>query len=281
MQPARTEHVRFLQTALAVLLLSLGAGGCETGGAPDPARTFAPTDTLVVAQPAERDSALALLRRMDRMAFDSAFARLDRYAFLREVRTEQLRSDGSVDAWRTQRLRYADGPTQVVARDSSGAFGGGGLGPFAPSATPERRPANLATQAFPDDPAYLSARTRAAFQYAFGPDTTISGTDARVVEIQARRRTSETSSGEGADQAVRYARLAIARGSNQLLAAHTVRAERALLFREDSELTVGLRRAPDGTWVPHVTAFRARVDVPLRDPQYVRTRSTYDGYARL
>jgi len=252
--------------------------GCDNGtAANDDAALFAPANRPVASSPAERDSALALLDRMQRSAFDSAFVHLDRYGFVRSMRTEQRTASGAVTAWTERTLRYpADGTApRVLNSDSMGAFTGTTLGPLGPSSAPKPQPPNAATYAFPEDAAYLSERTQGAFQYTLRPNTSIDGQAARVVEIHPKQTP------DGRDQVIRFARLTIARGTHQLLAAHTVRSERVLLFQEDSELILRLQRSPDRqTWVPAVSRFRTRVDVPLRDPQQFRTASTYTDYVR-
>jgi hypothetical protein len=280
MQPVHPEHVRFLHSAWAArlalvlaLVLSTGLVGCGDDASRE-AALFAPSDRPDPPPPAERDSALALLGRMQRTAFDSAFAHLDRYGFLREMRTEQQDPSGGVTAWRTRTLRYpSDGTAPAVVRgDSMGTVSSSLLAPFT-SSGPEPRPTNVATYAFPDDPAYLSDRTQGAFHYGLAPPTSVDGQAARVVEIHPKPTP------DGRDQVIRFARLTLARGTNELLAAHTVRSERVLLFAENSEFVLRLQRSPDRqTWVPAATRFQARVDVPFRSPRRFQTESTYSEY---
>lgn len=282
MQPVLTEHARFLQSVGARVMISVLVGvltlsllGCERPPTANGEPLFAPSAPPSPPPPAERDSALAVLSRMKRSVFDSAFVHLDGYGFVREVRTERLTPSGEVTAWRTRTLQYSpDGaPPRVLRSDSTGSFGDGMLTVLAPSAAPGARPANAAAYAFPDDPAYLSPRTQEAFHFYLRRGPTMGDRATRVVEIRPKRNP------DGRDQALRFARLTVARGTNQLLAAHAVRAERVLLFREDSELIVRLQPAPDGrAWVPAESRFRARVDVPLRTPQRFYTESTYSDY---
>jgi hypothetical protein len=213
---------------------------------------------------------------MDRAAFDSAFARLDEYGVTRHKRTERLDTTGTTTAYRTLTLRYPpDAETGTVQRaDSAGQFRGGGLlSGLTPTAERRARPTNLATQILADQPAYLAPRTQEAYRYALRRDSLRDGTAAYVVEAKAR--TDE----RGEDQSIRYARLTIARPTHALVGLTTTRASQILLFREHSQTTLHLRRAPDGTWVPHRTRVRAVVDVPLRSPRQFRTVSAYYGYA--
>jgi hypothetical protein len=83
----------------------------------------------------------------------------------------------------------------------------------------------------------------------------------------------------GANRSIQYARLTIDCASRELVGLTTTRASRILLFRERSQITLRLRRAPDAAWVPHLTRVRALVDVPFRVPRQFRTVSSYHGYA--
>jgi len=278
MQPAPSKRARFLHIVVGGGLLVLGSLGCthppEHGGT---YAAFGALDTIE-ATDASRDSVLAVLAQLNRTAFDSAFARLDAYAVTRDVRTEQLDTTGATTAYRTRTLRYPPGTGlgTIQQADSAGQFQAGGLlASLTPSQPPRARPGNLAGQVLSDQPAYLAPRTQEAYRYALRRDSLLDGTPTHVVEAKVR-------SGErGAGQGLRYARLTIDRASHELVGLTTTRASQILLFRERSQITVRLRRAPDRRrgWVPHLTRTRAVVDVPLRAPRQFRTVSAYHGYA--
>ncbi len=288
MQPSPSERARFLQMVVGGLLLTgvvVGGAGCSNqapfGGMYSP---FGTIDTIATTE-APRDSVLAVLGRMNRAAFDSAFARLDDYAFTRHERTEQLDTTGATTAYRTLTLRYPSGSEVGTIRraDSAGAFRQGGMfSGITPAQRHTARPPNLAAQALPDQPAYLAPRTQEAYQYALRRDSLLDGTSVFVVEAKAR------SDERGEDQGIRYARLTIARSSHELVGLTTVRASRILLFRENSQITIRLRPAPDSdrdasgpsdaVRVPRLTRFRAAVGVPFRAPRQFRTVSAYYAY---
>ncbi|WP_263808953.1 hypothetical protein [Salinibacter sp.] len=276
MQPAPSKRARFLHIIVGGWLLALGGLGCTSP--PEHGGTYAAFGALdtIEATDTPRDSALAVLAQLNRTAFDSAFARLDAYAVTRTVRTEQLDTTGATTAYRTRTLRYppGPGPGTIQRADSAGRFQAGGvLARLTPSQSPRARPGNLAGQALADQPAYLAPRTQEAYRYALRRDSLLDGTPTHVVEAKVR-------SGErGADRSIRYARLTIDRASHELVGLTTTRASRILLFRERSQITLRLRRAPDAAWVPHLTRVRAVVDVPLRAPRQFRTVSAYRGYA--
>ena len=278
MQPAPSERARFLHAVVGGWLLvvgSLGLLGCGSSpGASGGSASFGALDTIETTE-VPRDSVLAVLARMDRAAFDSAFARLDAYGVTRHERTERLDTTGTTTAYRTLTLRYApgSGPGTVQQADSAGPFRGGGLlSSLTPTAERRARPANLAAEALDDPPAYLAPRTQEAYRYALRRDSLRDGTATYVVEATA------WNDERGDDQSIRYARLTIARPSYELVGLTTARTSQILLFRENSQTTLHLRRAPDGAWVPHQTRVRAVVDVPLRTPRQFRTVSTYYGY---
>jgi hypothetical protein len=240
-----------------------------------PSPSFLPADTITSA--VGRDSALAVLSSMNRTAFDSAFAALDDYAVTRYTRTEQLDPAGTAMGIRSHIVRYPDGRRDdrgvVQWRDSVGAFREGGLlSSVAPARAPGERPANMAEQVLPDQPAYVEPRTREAFRYALTADTLLDGPPVYVLEATARPR------GTGREQGVRYVRLLINRASRELIGLTTVRADEVLLFGENSRFHLRLRRGPDGTWVPLVTRARAAVRVPFRAPRQFRTVSAYYNY---
>lgn len=281
MHPSLPKRARFLHVVMGgLLLVGLSVGGCNPPASPSGTHAaFGSIDTIATTE-ARRDSVLALLSRMDRTPFDSAFADLTEYAVTRHVRTEQLDTTGTTTAYRTLTLRYPAGsPNGTVQRaDSGGSFQDGGmLSGITPAQQRTERPANLAAQTLPDQPAYLAPRTQEAYRYALRRDSLLDGTPVFVVEAKAR------SDERGADQGLRYARLTIARPSHALVGLTTTRRSRILLFREDSQITIRLRRTPEdtspNTWVPHLTRFRAVVDVPFRSPRQFRTVSGYYGYA--
>ncbi len=279
MHPRFPEHARSLQILVGGLVLVWTVlGGTACTDAP-PARSavspFGSVDTIA-STAVSRDSTLAVLTSMERTAFDSAFVQLEEYGLTRYVRTEQFDTTGTVTALHTRTVRYEPGSTSgtVRRRDSVGHFRSGGiLSGIAPDQQPTDRPANLAAQALPDQPAYVAPRTREAYRYALRPDSLFDGTPTYVIE--ARARTDE----RGRDQGIRYARLTIDRDSKELVGLSLVRAERVLLFGEESQLTLRLRKAPDGAWVPHLTRVRTVVSVPFRSPRQVRTVSAYYNYS--
>lgn len=288
MQPSSAERARFLHIVVSGLLIAgVAAGGTGCTQQAPPSNADSPFGTLdtIAATEAARDSVLAVLARMNRTAFDSAFATLDAYAVTRHVRTEQLDTSGTTTAYRSLTLRYLPGQTSgtVQRADSAGTFRRGGLlSGITPAQRRRSRPSNLAAQTLPDQPAYLAPRTQEAYRYALRRDSLRDDTPVFVVEATAR------ADERGHDQAVRYARLTIDRSSHELVGLTTHRTNRILLFRENSQITIRLRRAPnggrddaphpEGAWVPHLTRFRAVVDVPFRAPRQFRTVSAYYGY---
>lgn len=300
MQPPRFKRVRFLKNAerfrstvsagvlalLVAALLLTGCGGSTSAGGPSPLEP----DTMPDVPSEEiRAETIALLDSMTRTAFDSAFVELGKRPFNRITRTERLDSAGSVLAFREQTLRYErtrpasssaasssaspEYEVSVIRSDSSGNFDAAVLGRFAPTSEDGQPPSNLALQAFPDDPAYLSARKREAFHYTHR-DATYEGEPVHVVTIWAKP-------GEGGtEQSARFAELTVHRTTNELFAAETVYAERTMLYRQDTRFEIRLREGASGVWLPGETSFRATLDMLLRDARHFRTTSTYAASSR-
>lgn len=278
MHPPRSKHDCSLHALGAVLLLG-GLLFFFSACSPSPPSNspFLTADTITSA--VDRDSALTLLTSMQRSMFDSAYASLDRYTVSRYVRTEQLDSSGVVTAFQSSVVRYPRASQSdegiLKRRDSVGTFRSGGLlGRAAPTPNSTQRPSNVAAQVLPDQPAYVEPRTREAYRYALRADTLHTDNPIYVLEATARDR------GTGRDQSVRYVRLLIDQSSRQLIGLSLVRAGRVLLFGEQSRISVRLRHAPDGTWVPHVTRVRASVSVPFRSSRQFRTVSAFYNYRR-
>lgn len=295
MQPFRFKRVRFLKNAerfrlrfstfsagifilfVAVLLLT-GCGDSTSAGGSSP---LEPGTLPDVPTEEVRAETITLLDSMKRTTFDSAFVYLGTQSFNQTTRTERLDASESVRAFREQTLRYDVTnrvPTtstasdrykvSVVRSDSSGTFDASVLGRFAPTVEPDQPPSNLAIEAFPDDPAYLSARKREAFHYTYR-DATYDGEPAHVVTIWAKPGDG------GMEQSARFAELTLHRDSNELLAAQTVYTERTMLYRQDTRFEIRLREGSGGVWLPHETAFRATLDMLLRDARHFQTTSTY------
>jgi hypothetical protein len=260
---------------LLLFALVVGSMGCSDHPLPsDTYSSFGPIDTIATSE-VPRDSVLAVLSRLNRTAFDSAFARIDAYAVTRRVRTEQMDTTGATTAHRTLTLRYParEMPGTIQRADSAGTFREGGLlSSITPAQRRTARPANLSLQALADQPAYLAPRTQEAYRYALRRDSLLDGTP--VFVVYAKKRSDE----RGADQDVQYARLTVRRASHELVGLTTARSSRILLFRESSQLTIRLRSAPNDEWVPHLARFRALVDVPFRTARQFRTVSAYYAY---
>lgn len=257
-----------LRRSLCIGLLALLAGACGT----------APrgSEDVAVPDPAARDSALAVLDGLDEAPFRTAFERLPERPHARYQRTAQRDAEGHLQAMIRRTFGYTPGRgLALLAADTSGAFDYGYLAGFADAdATEPAAPGELLDALLPEDPAYLAARTRSAFRYRLRPDTVLWQRPARVVEIRA-------APGEGDGQNIRGARLYLDAETGALVALALSRRGRALFFSETTDLFASLRPAPDGTWRPHLTHVRTRLDGPLRPPQRLETVTTYYAFETL
>lgn len=265
---------RLCGIALAAALLALGCGRepLEVPGAPLEAQPPQP----VAAAAADRDEALAVLDAMQREAFDGAFGRLQRYAFVRRVRTEQMAGGGEVVAFRTRTIRYAfqDGARirTLLTQDADGAFDFGFVGRFVSADKDRALPDDLAGRFFPEDPSYLSPRNRALYTYRLSPDTLWAGRPTRVVAITAGPEARR-------NRPLRRARFYVDAATNQLVGFRLERLSETLLFDEASRLFARLEPAPDTGWVPAVTRAHVQTRFPLGAARQFRTASTFTEYA--
>lgn len=288
MQPRTAEHARFLHSRLlppvvfrmagmALLLVITGAGlGCQSASYEEASQFSDQIPAFDGATGAQRDSILAVLESMQRTHFDSAFVRLRDYDFTRTAQTEQLDPTGDVTAARLYMTRFRGDETDARTLNSRGTFDEGTLDVFGTSETPTRDQSNVATAAFPDEPAYVSARGREAFAYRFDETTLPNGEPSLVVQIRAR------DSEEGRTQPIRYARLVMEEETRELLAAETIRYRESLLYDEDSYASVLLQPAPEdeNVWLPEVFNIHARVTIPFREAREYRTESRYQQYSK-
>ena len=271
----RSLRTRYFQTAaLLMILLSTAACGAADETTPPPFNTASDT-SFREPRPGERDSVLAVLGTLEQGALDSAFARLAGLRFTRTTRTDQLGEGSRVQADRRYVLRYEEGarqPPRVLHADSSGAFDFGFLGRFAAAenaAAPMT--GDLAPGVLPEEPAYLSPRSREAYAYRRLPDTLLAGRPTQVLDIRARP-------GAGDKQDVRHVRLYVDRASGTLAAATLERRSRSILFDEDTRLFAQIQPA-NGDWQPVATRYETRTNALFRASQWFRTASSYSDYA--
>jgi len=288
MQPRTAKHARFLHSRLlspvifrvagvALLLVITGAGlGCQSASYDEASQFSGQIPTFNGATGAQRDSALAVLESMKRTHFDSAFVRLRDYDFMRSAQTEQLGPSGDVAAARLRVIRYLGDEVNAQTLSSRGSFDEGTLDLFGTSGTPTRDHSNVATAAFPNDPAYVSARGREAFAYQFDESTLPNGEPSLVMQIRAR------DTEEGRTQPIRYARLVMNEETRELLAAETIRYRESLLYDEDSYVRVFLRPAPrdENVWLPQAFDAHTRVSIPFQSAREYRTQSRYEQYRK-
>ncbi len=250
----------------AALLTFLILLGC--GRTPD-AASEAPGS---VVSEAERDSVLTALRAVDRSAFDHAFEALNRYSFTRHRRTEQFDKNDRVIAFTERVVRFKkEGDAHraiLVEADSGGTFDYGFFNRFVSENVKDVAPVDLAPYLLPEDPPFLLARNREAFDYRFLPDTLLWDETARVLEVRARPKT-------GDEQSLRCVRLYVARDTGSLIALAIERTDRALLFREESRYFVHIRPTLRNDRVPHTIRFRTRIRTPFHAARQFRTTATY------
>ncbi len=231
--------------------------------------------SLQAENPSDRTGALAVLDSMQRGAFEGAFERLGRYAFTRRVRTEQLAGQGEVTAFEERVVRYGfsggERVQEVRRRDSSGTFDFGLVGRFVSAENEPGFPEDLAPHLFPEDPPYLSPRSRALYAYRLRPDTLWADRTTRVVDMVAGAEARQ-------NRPLRRARFYVDAATRQLVGFHLERLSQTLLFDEASRLFLRLEPAPDSGWVPAEVRAQVQTRFPLSAAQQMRTTSAFTEY---
>ncbi|MFT5143883.1 MAG: hypothetical protein ACI80V_000252 [Rhodothermales bacterium] len=250
-----------------VLAFSLFATACNDGFSP-----------LGREEAASIDSTATLLSGIDDTAFRAAFRGISDYSYTRYSRTEQFDTDDYLVAFRetVHRSTAFEGLRQVDLQeeDSAGTFDFGLFDRFTSSNITAMDPVDLVPYLLPDEPPYLKVRNQSKYEWSFLPDTLLWDTQAKVIEVKARRL-------QGDGENIRVVRHYVDRTTNELIAMYLERIDLALLFREESQFFVHMRRAGDGKLVPHNTRFYTHIKTPFETDSKFRTVSTYYDLERL
>jgi hypothetical protein len=218
------------------------------------------------------DSVATLLSGVDDKAFRAAFTGINDYRYTRYTRTEQFDTDDYLVAFRenVSRAGWTGGIRQIDVQqeDSAGAFNFGFFERFTSSNMSGLDPVDLVQYLLPEDPPYLLGRNREKYEWRALPDTLLWDTQAKVIEVKARPF-------KGDGENIRKVRHYVDRTTNELIAMYLERIDLALLFREESQFYVHMRRANDGKLVPHNTRFQTHIRTPFETDSKFRTVSTY------
>ncbi|MBO6574026.1 MAG: hypothetical protein JJ976_01305 [Rhodothermales bacterium] len=250
-----------LVRACAVAVLLATATGC-TGD----------QFNLGAEESAQVDSVATLLSGVDDTAFRAAFTKLSDYSYTRYSRTEQFDTDDFLVAFRENVHRSElDGGARMVdtqAEDSAGTFDFGLFQRFTSSNIGAMDPVDLVPYLLPEDPPYLQGRNREKFEWETIGDTLLWDTQARIIEVRARPL-------HGDGENIRRVRHYVDVSTNELLAMYLERIDLALLFREESQFYVHMRRTHTGELVPHNARFQTHIRTPFKTDNKFRTVSTY------
>lgn len=252
---------------LVIASAFLAASGCT---APDgaPSRYAPPADTS--AWSATGSAVVERLDTLDFVVMDSAFAALPRLPLTRTLRTDVFTPNDSIRAQLHQTWRHRPGAApELLDETQTGTLPDHDLWGLAPQSEPGTLPGNVVRDAYPDEPAFLEARNQPAYQYGMRRDTLAPNIPVDRIEVVAR------DTEDGRRMAIPYARIDVLPGTETVVSTYLVRAERTLLYDEDSLFYIALQPGPKGQWLPHITRFRARVDVPLRPVESVQTVTTF------
>lgn len=262
-RPANKRLPGLLSLVLGILLLA----GCGQDGVP-----------LGQGEREQVDEVATMLDDVDDGAFRAAFERISAYAYTRYTRTEQFDTDDYLVAYRevVQQSTMENGAREasVEAIDSAGTFEFGLFKRFTSSNLGGLDPVDLVPYLLPEDPAYLQARNQEKYEWEVLSDTLLWDTQAKVIEVRARPL-------HGDGENLRVVRHYVDRTTNELIAMYLERIDLALLFREESQFYVHMRRSPTGELVPHNTRFHTHIRTPFRTDNKFRTVSTYYGMRPL
>ncbi|GMQ81839.1 MAG: hypothetical protein BMS9Abin05_1276 [Rhodothermia bacterium] len=224
---------------------------------------------------AHQDSVHTVLNNVNRSNFENAFDRLSNYAYQRYVRTEQYDEQDFLIAYDEVRIQV-DGPvdertTTVERTDSAGAFDFGFFNRFVSENVESVDPVDLVPYVLPDELGYTNPRNSGRYSFRILPDTLMWDRLARVIEVRAKRDLADGLN-------IRVVRQFVDRATNSLVGVYLERIDLGLLFREESNFYVDLRRADDGEFVPNNTRFESTIKMPFRGTYKIRTVSTYSDY---
>ncbi|PEN06280.1 hypothetical protein CRI93_10690 [Longimonas halophila] len=261
------SRVVLLLVASALLAASVATSGCARTEGPPP--RYAPTaDTT--AWTTTGDAVVSRLDSLDLALMDSAFAALPRVPLTRTTRTDAFTPADSLrgQLYQTWHHRPKAEP-ELLEETQTGTLPDRDLWGLVPRANAASLPENIVRDAYPDEPPFLEARNQPAYRYGMRRDTLAPGIPVDRIEVVAR------DTGDGRRMAIPYARVDVLPGTRSAVSTYVVRADRALLYDEDSLFYIALQPGPNGQWLPHIMRFRARLSVPLRPVESVQTVTTF------
>ncbi|WP_410337942.1 hypothetical protein [Longimonas sp.] len=261
------SRVVLLFVASALLAALVTTSGCTSTDGPPP-RYTPPTDTT--AWTTTGDPVVSRLDSLDFALMDSAFAALPRVPLVRTTRTDAFTPSDSLRGQLRQTWQHRPGAEpELLDETQTGTLPDRDLWGLVPRADAEALPGNVVRDAYPDEPPFLEARNQPAYRYGMRRDTLAPGIPVDRIEVVAR------DTGDGRRMAIPYARVDVLPGTRSAVSTYVVRADRALLYDEDSLFYISLQPGRDGQWLPHIMRFRARLNVPLRPVESVQTVTTF------
>lgn len=275
MRPALVAAVVALPVlAWATVAAFRGSPKDETEAAFDATRTAEGRADAYLAEhfafdPAQRDSALALVtpERLD--AFAYAWRAVDACTYTRTRRTEQRANDDLlINAVETV-AKYDAGASNIVQQDSLAPFDFGYFSRYVSLNADTYDPLHVETVLLKGRD--LLAPTEARYVFRADRDTLVAGVPARIVELEALPDV-----GDGLN--VRRMRFVVARRGGRILGVDVRRIDLGDFHREEAVVEAWL--APDayGRLLPKETRFATLGKVPFREPMRFETTAYYDGF---
>lgn len=220
--------------------------------------------------PAQRDSALALVtpERLD--AFAYAWRALDACTYTRTRRTEQRAQDDLLLNGVEVVAEHSPGSTQIVQQDSLAPFDFGYFSRYVSLNAATYDPLHVETIALRGRD--LLTPTEDRYVFRTNRDTLVAGRPARIVELEALPDV-----GDGLN--VRRLRFVVARSSGAILGVDVRRIDLGDFHREEAVMEAHLTPDAYGRLLPEETRFATLGKVPFREPMRFETTAYYDGFA--
>lgn len=223
------------------------------------------------------DTLFRYLKAVDDSPIRTAFGTLDSYAYINDQRAARLDAEsGAVLSERHERVQndFRNGvrARAVLQVDSSGKAPEAALPFVLPAEWINGQPNDYAEWMYPENPSFLSERTRQDYRFRLKGDTLLNGRRTRIISAQALPSLDS-------EQAIMYARLYVDELEQRLVAARWEYRHNALLYGEQSRFYIQVVPAPNGGWLPRKVQASNRFTLPLSKPRWIMNDITFGRFS--
>lgn len=233
-------------------------------------RTDAYLDAHYAFDPAQRDSALALVTPAHLADFAYTWRALDACTYTRRSRTEQRTRDDLLLNAVEREAAHTGARGRLVRQDSTAPFDFGYFSRYVSLNAETYDP--LHVEALAAKALVVLAPGEERYVVRTSADTLLASGPARIVDVEARP-------GVGDGLNVRRVRVFFDRAGQRIVGLDVRRIDLGDLHREEATLEAML--APDayGRLLPHSTRFLTTGKVPFREPMRFETAALYADFA--